>query len=85
MVRTFFVMIVSSLVLYACGSPAGDNDTPNDSKFPAQEGSGEKDGYRLIWQDLFDGEVLDPECITALPNQGDQAKMYVDFVRVYQK
>lgn len=26
---------------------------------PAQNGSGETDGYRLVWQDLFDGEALD--------------------------
>lgn len=28
---------------------------------PAQEGSGERDGYRLVWQDLFDGEKLDTD------------------------
>lgn len=29
--------------------------------------------------------ILDPAGITALPNMGDEAKMYVDWVRVYQK
>lgn len=85
MLKTTFVIVASVLMFSSCSSPASGNETPNDSKFPAQEGSGEKDGYRLIWQDLFDGELLNPAGITALPNQGDQARMYVDFVRVYQK
>lgn len=29
--------------------------------------------------------IHDPSGITALPNDGDEAKMYVDFVKVYQK
>lgn len=29
--------------------------------------------------------ILNPNGITALPNEGDEAKMYVDFVKVYQK
>lgn len=29
--------------------------------------------------------IYDPAAITALPNAGDEAKMYVDWVRVYQK
>lgn len=29
--------------------------------------------------------IYDPKYITALPNAGDEAKMYVDWVRVYQK
>ena len=29
--------------------------------------------------------ILNEGGITALPNEGDEAKMYVDFVRVYQK
>lgn len=29
--------------------------------------------------------IYDPSLITALPNSGDEAKMYVDWVRVYQK
>lgn len=30
------------------------------ASFPDQEGSGEQDGYTLVWQDTFDGEQLDP-------------------------
>ena len=30
-------------------------------------------------------DIYDPAKITALPNAGDEAKMYVDWVRVYQK
>lgn len=26
-----------------------------------QVGTGETDGYRLVWQDLFDGTELDPQ------------------------
>ena len=29
--------------------------------------------------------ILNPAAITALPNEGSEAKMYVDYVRVYQK
>ena len=29
--------------------------------------------------------ILQPEGITALPNNGDSATMFVDWVRVYQK
>ena len=32
-----------------------------DAPRPGEEGSGERDGYRLVWQDLFDGEALDAE------------------------
>lgn len=38
------------------GNDNGGTTTPND---PTQNGSGEVNGYRLVWQDLFDGEVLD--------------------------
>lgn len=38
------------------GNDNGGTTIPND---PTQNGSGEVNGYRLVWQDLFDGEVLD--------------------------
>ena len=38
------------------GNDNGGTTIPND---PTQNGSGEINGYRLVWQDLFDGEVLD--------------------------
>lgn len=38
------------------GGENGGNATPT---YPAQEGSGETNGYKLVWQDLFDGEALD--------------------------
>lgn len=38
------------------GNDNGGTTIPND---PTQSGSGEVNGYRLVWQDLFDGEVLD--------------------------
>lgn len=38
----------------------GGNTTPDTpSTYPAQNGSGETNGYHLVWQDLFDGEALD--------------------------
>ena len=38
------------------GNDNGGTTIPND---PTQNGSGEVNGYRLVWQDLFDVEVLD--------------------------
>lgn len=38
------------------GNDNGGTTIPND---PTQNGSGEVNGYRLVWQDLFDGKVLD--------------------------
>ena len=38
------------------GGDAGGTTTPTD---PTQNGSGEINGYRLVWQDLFDGAALD--------------------------
>lgn len=40
--------------------------------------------FNLAVGGTFPG-IYDPAAITALPNQGDEAKMYVDWVRVYQK
>lgn len=40
----------------------GENNGGNnggDTSYPAQIGSGETNGYTLVWQDLFDGDVLD--------------------------
>lgn len=42
------------------GENNGGGTTPDTpSTYPAQNGSGETNGYHLVWQDLFDGEVLD--------------------------
>ncbi len=43
------------------GGNEGENGgtTPENPVYPAQEGSGETNGYRLVWQDLFDGAALD--------------------------
>lgn len=45
----------------------GGSATPT---YPAQEGSGESNGYKLVWQDLFDGEVLD-ESVWNIEVNGD--------------
>lgn len=38
----------------------GDQEQPGqEEQIPEQSGSGETDGYVLVWQDLFDGEALD--------------------------
>lgn len=42
------------------GENNGGGTTPDTpSTYPAQNGSGETNGYHLVWQDLFDGEALD--------------------------
>lgn len=45
----------------------GGSATPT---YPAHEGSGESNGYKLVWQDLFDGEVLD-ESVWNIEVNGD--------------
>ena len=44
-------------------NPGGDDEDGDVVNPPAgdsgQAGSGETDGYRLVWQDLFDGQSLD--------------------------
>ena len=44
-------------------NPGGDDEDGDVVNPPAgdsgQDGSGETDGYRLVWQDLFDGQSLD--------------------------
>ena len=42
--------------------PAGGNERDEQDQavlMPSQEGSGEIDGYRLVWEDTFDGDALD--------------------------
>lgn len=77
MVKTFMMLIASAMMFSSCDAPVGGNETPNDSKYPTQEGSGEKDGYKLVWQDLFDGEALDRECwnIEVNGNGGGNAEL----------
>jgi beta-glucanase (GH16 family) len=77
MVRTFMMLVASTMMFTSCGTPLGGNETTDNSKFPAQEGSGEKDGYKLVWQDLFDGEALDRECwnIEVNGNGGGNAEL----------
>lgn len=42
------------------GENNGGGTTPDTpSTYPSQNGSGETNGYHLVWQDLFDGEALD--------------------------
>lgn len=48
----------------------GGGTTPETPTYPAQEGSGESNGYKLVWQDLFDGEVLD-ESVWNIEVNGD--------------
>lgn len=60
---------MSVIFLSSCSSlPDGEANKEKDNGnkepdqtplFPAESGSGETDGYTLVWQDLFNGEVLD--------------------------
>lgn len=55
--QTLFALALLLGVMTACGdNTTGGNDPTG---YPAQNGSGETDGYKLVWQDLFDGESLD--------------------------
>lgn len=63
----FFYMAAAAavaLMFAACeqngGEDGGEPDPPAPT-MPSQEGSGETDGYVLVWEDLFDGEVLNEE------------------------
>lgn len=51
------------------GGNTGDGGSATPT-YPAQEGSGESNGYKLVWQDLFDGEVLD-ESVWNIEVNGD--------------
>ena len=44
--------------------------------------------YYIIFNLAVGGDytgITSPDAITALPNMGDEAKMYVDYIRLYQK
>lgn len=51
------------------GGNTGDGGSATPT-YPSQEGSGESNGYKLVWQDLFDGEVLD-ESVWNIEVNGD--------------
>lgn len=62
----FFYMAAAAavaLMFAACEQKGGDEGEPDPPAptMPSQEGSGETDGYVLVWEDLFDGEVLNEE------------------------
>lgn len=78
MAKKLTLIALAVAMFTACGNPTpnenggGENGgtTPEAPSYPAQEGSGEKDGYKLVWQDLFDGEVLD-ESVWNIEVNGD--------------
>lgn len=67
-------LIIGSLLVFACcanlpdqnGQEQGENQTPSIE----ETGSGEKDGYKLVWQDLFNTETLD-ETVWNIEVNGD--------------
>lgn len=52
-------------VLTVLGSACSESDEPEISgdgiASPEESGSGEKDGYQLVWEDLFNGSALDTD------------------------
>lgn len=67
--KKFFLSLSVSLVValaFSACTPKNDEpdgpDGPEDSqKAPEQNGSGETDGYVLVWEDLFDNGVLNED------------------------
>ncbi|MBO5805756.1 MAG: glycoside hydrolase family 16 protein [Tidjanibacter sp.] len=56
---TLFALALLLGAMTACGDNNSTTGDGNHSDYPAQNGSGETDGYKLVWQDLFDGNELD--------------------------
>lgn len=53
-------VMTGALAMYACSCSSLDGDNPDmPGKDSVQAGSGETDGYRLVWEDLFDDGSLD--------------------------
>ncbi len=48
-----------ALSLLICSCSCSSVEDEGNQVDMTQQGSGETDGYRLVWQDLFDGESLD--------------------------
>lgn len=48
------MFLFTALLITSC-----KKSEPAPAPYPSQEGSGEKDGYYLAWQDLFDADALD--------------------------
>lgn len=67
----------TDLTLILCLSAFSVSATP----LP-QEGSGETDGYRIVWQDLFDATELNPECwnieVTGAGGGNHELQYYTD-------
>ncbi len=56
---TLFAIALLLGAMTACGDNNSTTGGGNHSDYPEQNGSGETDGYKLVWQDLFDGNELD--------------------------
>ena len=62
----FWLMALIASALSCSSLPDSGDDVTKDpaadgpqQETPSTEGSGETDGYTLVWQDLFDGKALD--------------------------
>src|SRR5574344_1231481 len=55
-------LLITLLLIASCetlhNSGNGDSD-PEDNKPVPEEGTGESNGYSLVWQDLFNEDALD--------------------------
>lgn len=82
--KIFYLLAAFGLIIGSCDDiPAdvkqegnGNSEQPEQEKpgddMPSSDqiGSGETDGYKLVWQDLFDGETLD-EAVWNIEVNGD--------------
>lgn len=67
--KIFYLLVAFSLTIGSCDDKTADveqegNDNieqeqPGQDELPDQVGSGETNGYTLVWEDLFDGDALD--------------------------
>lgn len=65
MKRMTLSILALCVALAACTNdvddPARGPEVPEQPAAPSEEGSGEKDGYVLVWEDLFNSETLDTD------------------------
>lgn len=58
--KKILLFVAAAAVLYACVDDlSNDNTTPQEKETYSEEGSGETDGYRLVWADYFNDGTLD--------------------------
>jgi len=62
MIKLINNIILATMIVFAVSCSIQPEPEPEpESTAPAQTGSGENDGYSLVWEDLFDAEALNEE------------------------